>query len=99
MCTASSFGVALGGLCNVMCNHTPPFSERHVDNYAKMLQIKNHIKYCSLAIAATIVFSSGPVTNPVVYFVITTDNESLGRIIIEMAKVSYIMLKYTEQKY
>ncbi|XP_036402751.1 peptidyl-prolyl cis-trans isomerase A-like [Megalops cyprinoides] len=48
-----------------------------------MLQMKNRIKYCSLAIAATRSFSR-PVWNPVVYLDITADNELLGRVIIEL---------------
>lgn len=50
-----------------------------------MLQMKNRLKYCSLAIAAARVFSSGPTKNPVVYLDIAADGEEIGRIIIEVS--------------
>ncbi|KAL2083595.1 hypothetical protein ACEWY4_021368 [Coilia grayii] len=49
-----------------------------------MLQVKNRLKYCSLALAAARLFSSGPTKNPVVYLDIAADGEEIGRIIIEL---------------
>lgn len=54
-----------------------------------MLQVKNRVKYCSLAIAAARLFSSGPTKNPVVYLDIAADGEEIGRIIIEVSLDSY----------
>ncbi|XP_026079602.1 peptidylprolyl isomerase Fa isoform X2 [Carassius auratus] len=48
-----------------------------------MLQMKNRMKYCSVAIAANRLVS-GPVKNPVVFMDITADGEFIGRIIIEL---------------
>uniref|UniRef100_A0A671QKF7 Peptidyl-prolyl cis-trans isomerase n=1 Tax=Sinocyclocheilus anshuiensis TaxID=1608454 RepID=A0A671QKF7_9TELE len=47
-----------------------------------MLQMKNRMKYCSVAIAANRLVS-GPVKNPVVFMDIAADGEVIGRIIIE----------------
>lgn len=58
-----------------------------------MLQMKNRLKYCSLAIAANRLVS-GPPKNPVVFMDIAADGEFIGRIIIE---ASYDLLKLTPQ--
>lgn len=47
-----------------------------------MLQLKNRLKYCSVAIAANRLVS-GPMKNPIVFMDIAADGESIGRIIIE----------------
>lgn len=49
---------------------------------ARMLQLKNRLKYCSVAIAANRLVS-GPMKNPIVFMDIAADGESIGRIIIE----------------
>ncbi|XP_060781937.1 peptidylprolyl isomerase Fa isoform X1 [Neoarius graeffei] len=48
-----------------------------------MLQMKNRLKYCSLAIAASRLLS-GAVRDPVVFLDIAADGEFIGRIIIEL---------------
>ncbi|XP_055027082.1 peptidylprolyl isomerase Fa isoform X1 [Misgurnus anguillicaudatus] len=48
-----------------------------------MLQMKNRLKYCSVAIAANRLVS-GPLKNPVVFMEIAADGEFIGRIIIEL---------------
>ncbi len=53
-----------------------------------MLQIKNRMKYCSVAIAANRLVS-GPVKNPVVFMEIAADGEFVGRIIIEASNGSF----------
>lgn len=58
-----------------------------------MLQMKNRLKFCSVAIAANRLVS-GPPKNPVVFMDITADGEFIGRIIIE---ASYDLLKLMPQ--
>ncbi|KTF92623.1 hypothetical protein cypCar_00049647 [Cyprinus carpio] len=50
-----------------------------------MLQMKNRLKYCSVAVAANRLVS-GPVKNPVVFMDIAADGEFIGRIIIEASQ-------------
>uniref|UniRef100_A0A8C1YZG0 Peptidyl-prolyl cis-trans isomerase n=1 Tax=Cyprinus carpio TaxID=7962 RepID=A0A8C1YZG0_CYPCA len=53
-----------------------------------MLQMKNRLKYCSVAVAANRLVS-GPVKNPVVFMDIAADGEFIGRIIIELQKLLF----------
>ncbi|XP_048842994.1 peptidylprolyl isomerase Fa [Brienomyrus brachyistius] len=49
-----------------------------------MLHIKNRLKVCSVALAATRLLASGPSVNPVVYFDIAADNQPLGRVTFQL---------------
>nr|XP_023663818.1 peptidyl-prolyl cis-trans isomerase F, mitochondrial [Paramormyrops kingsleyae] len=49
-----------------------------------MLHIKNRLKVCSVALAATRLLASGPPVNPVVYFDIAADNQPLGRVTFQL---------------
>ncbi|XP_020795290.1 peptidylprolyl isomerase Fa [Boleophthalmus pectinirostris] len=48
-----------------------------------MLQVKNRLRFSSVALAAVRLFS-GPTKNPVVFLDIEADGEPLGRVIIEL---------------
>jgi len=59
-----------------------------------MLQLKNRLKYCSVAIAANRLVS-GPKKNPMVFMDIAADGDPIGRIIIE---ASHDLLKLNSTK-
>lgn len=87
--------VSLSNSGSVWRHAWPPAGPLPCFSRAAMFQIKNRIRYSSPGIAAAKLFSSGPTKNPVVFLDIQADSESLGRIIIEVAKLVSFSLSRT----